>query len=204
MELKKYFDLDKLLKFSKIITICSLILASFSVLGSFFYAVQLNKKWDRNFIYVIDGKGQAFAASIIDNELSYRKPELNDFLIKFHNLFYNIDQNNYSSNTERALNLIGESGKNLFITLDKQGWYSSLKLNNLRQQITIDCLWINDQSYPYKSYLKGLTTVVRIGDDQKYQLKKKIEIECSLINVSRTMSNPHGLMIDYYNIVKHE
>lgn len=204
MELKKYFDLDKLLKFSKIITICSLILASFSVLGSFFYAVQLNKKWDRNFIYVIDGKGQAFAASIIDNELSYRKPELNDFLIKFHNLFYNIDQNNYSSNTERALNLIGESGKNLFITLDKQGWYSSLKLNNLRQQITIDCLWINDQSYPYKSYLKGLTTVMRIGDDQKYQLKKKIEIECSLINVSRTMSNPHGLMIDYYNIVKHE
>ena len=203
MDLNKYFDLFKLLKFSKIITICSLTLALFSVCFALGYSYYLNNSIDRSYVYILDNKGEAYIASILNDELDYRTPEIHHHLVSFHNLFFNINQNNQKVNIDKALNLIGEEGKHYFITLDKKGWYKSIKLNNLQQSINITSIDINDKIYPYVATVKGITSVSRVGGNED-TIKKEYIANLTLINVSRTMENPHGLMIEQYEIVKHE
>lgn len=203
MKLNKYFDLFRLLKFSKVITISSLLLALFSVCLAIGYSYYLNRLIGRNYIYVIDNKGEAFVASILNDEMDFRKPEIHNHLVNFHSFFYNINQNNFKANVDKALNLIGEEGKHYFITLDKSGWYKSIKLNNLQQKITIELIDINDQKYPYEATVHASTTVERIGSNKNVSQKKYIA-SFTLINVERTMENPHGLMIEQYEIIKHE
>ena len=203
MKLSNYFDLFRLLKFSKVITISSLLLALISVCSAIGYSYFLNKSLKKDQVYVIDSKGAAFVASIINDELDFRKPEIHDHLVKFHSLFFNINQNNFKTNTEKALNLIGEEGKHYFITLDKSGWYKSIKLNNLQQKIKIESIDINDQVYPYEAIVIAYTTVERIGSNKNIS-RKKYKASFTLINVERTMENPHGLMIEQYEIIEHE
>ena len=203
MDLNKYFDLFKLLKFSKIVTICSLILVLFSVSSALAYSYYLNTLIDKNYIYILDDKGAAYIASKLKNDLDFRNPEIHHHIILFHDLFFNIDQNNYKVNIDKALNLIGEEGKHYFITLDKSGWYKTIKLNNLQQSITINSIDINDKVYPYVATINGNTIVKRIGGNE-ITVQKEYIANLTLINVNRTMENPHGLMIEQYEIVKHE
>lgn len=203
MKLNAYFDLFRLLKFSKVITISALFLALVSICTAIGYSYYLNNLITKDYVYVLDRKGGAFVASILENEMDFRKPEIHDHLIKFHELFYNINQHDFRANIDKALNLIGEEGKHYFITLDKSGWYRSIKLNNLQQNITIESIEINDQNYPYEATVYGQTTVSRIGFNKNVSLKKYMA-NLTLINVERTMDNPHGLMIEQYEIMKHE
>ena len=200
--MKKLLQLDKLLRFSKTITFIALGVTLLSVITCFLYVFYVNENAKGQNIYVLNKKGQAFSAKIIDDELMYREPEIYSHLKIFHNYFFNLDQFNYERNLEKALKLIDDSGKDYYLTLLSDGWYNSLKLNNLVQEINLDSIHIDSEVYPYTSILYGKTSVYRHG---KYKEKKEktITIHCELYNVARTMENPHGLLISNYNIVNH-
>lgn len=199
--MKKLLQIDKLLKFSRTITFVALGVTLFSVMTCLLYVFYVNKA-KRQIIYVLNEKGQAFSAKIIDDELMYREPEIYSHLKIFHNYFFNLDQFNYEMNLEKALELIDDSGKNYYLTLLNDGWYNSLKLNNLVQEINLDSIKINTEEYPYLSTLYGKTSVYRHGEYNRKK-EKTIEIRCKLYNVARTMENPHGLLISNYNIINH-
>lgn len=199
--MKKLLQIDKLLKFSRTITFVALGVTLFSVMTCLLYVFYVNKT-KRQIIYVLNEKGQAFSAKIIDDELMYREPEIYSHLKIFHNYFFNLDQFNYEMNLEKALELIDDSGKNYYLTLLNDGWYNSLKLNNLVQEINFDSIKINTEEYPYLSSLYGKTSVYRHGENNRKK-EKTIEIRCELYNVARTMGNPHGLLISNYNIINH-
>ncbi|MDB9836035.1 hypothetical protein OAC51_03930 [Flavobacteriaceae bacterium] len=203
MDLNKYFDLFKLLNFYKALTISSFVIAIFSISSAFGYSYYLNNLINKDYIYVLDSKGGAFVASIMNDGMGFRSPEIHHHLLKFHSLFYDIDQNNYQYNIDKALNLIGEDGKHFFITLDKSGWFKSIKMNNLKQSINIEKIEIDDKKYPYEAKVFGMTKVERIGGSKSSHQKEYIA-NLTLINVDRSIDNPHGLMIEQYEIVKHE
>ena len=200
--MKKLLQIDKLLKFSRIITFIALGVTLLSVITCVLYMFYVNKNAKKQNIYVLNEKGQAFSAKIIDDELMYREPEIYSHLKIFHNYFFNLDQFNYERNLEKALELIDDSGRNYYLTLLNDGWFNSLKLNNLVQEINIDSMHIDTERYPYSSTVYGKTSVYRYG---KYKEKKEktITIHCELYNVARTMENPHGLLISNYNIINH-
>lgn len=200
--MKKLLQIDKLLKFSRTITFIALGVTLLSVITCVLYVFYVNENTKKQSIYVLNKKGQAFSAKIIDDELMYREPEIYSHLKIFHNYFFNLDQFNYERNLGKALELIDDSGKNYYLTLLNDGWYNSIKLNNLVQEINIDSIYIDTERYPYFSTLYGKTSVYRHG---KYKEKKEktITINCELYNVSRTMENPHGLLISNYNIINH-
>lgn len=201
--MKNLLKIDVLLKFSKTITIISLVVTFLSVFASLAYSFYLYKDSKKAQIYLMDGaNGEVFTAKIIKDELTIREPEIYNHLITFHQHFFNLDQYNYQRNTEKALDLIDDSGKNYYQTLVNEGWYNSLKLNNLVQQIHIDSININPKVYPYKALIHGKTEVYRYGEE-KDKLEKKIRISCVLYDVGRSRENPHGLLISNFNIVNH-
>ena len=202
MEMKKLLKLDYLLKFSKTITLVALSVSFLSVFASFLYGIYLNKLNLKEKVYVLEGNGNVLIAKTVKDALMWREPEIHNHLKKFHEYFFNLDQYNYEKSLEKSLNLIDDSGKNYYLTLLNQGWYNSLKLNNLKQIIIIDSIKTNTETYPYWSSIYGKTEVYRYGEKKKKK-EKKIEIQCRLYDVARTMDNPHGLLISNYNILYH-
>jgi conjugative transposon TraK protein len=201
--MRNLLKIDYLLKFSKTITIISLIVTALSVFASLSYSFYLNKSLIKEKVYLLDGaNGEVYTAKIIKEELTYREPEIYNHVMTFHKYFFDLDQYNYKRNTEKALNLIDDSGKNYYQTLLNEGWYNTLKLNNLVQKIEIDSININSVIYPYTAAVYGKTVVGRYGEE-KDKLEKKIQIRCTLFDVARTRENPHGLIISNYNILYH-
>jgi conjugative transposon TraK protein len=201
--MRNLLKIDSLLKFSKTITITSLVVTVLSVFASLAYSFYLNKSLIKEKIYLLDGaNGEVYTAKIIKDELTYREPEIYNHLMTFHKYFFDLDQYNYKINTEKALDLIDDSGKNYYQTLVKEGWYNTLKLNNLVQKIEIDSININADVYPYTAAVYGKTAVFRYGEE-KEKKEKKIQIRCTLFDVARTRANPHGLVISNYNILYH-
>ncbi|MFB3390085.1 VirB8/TrbF family protein [Flavobacterium sp. LAR06] len=204
--MKNLLKIDSLLKFSKTITIISLIITFLSVFVSLAYSFYLNKTLIKEKVYLLDGaNGEVYTAKIIKDELTYREPEIYNHLMTFHKYFFDLDQYNYQKNIEKALDLIDNSGKNYYLTLVNEGWYNSLKLNNLVQKIELDSINTNAMVYPYAATVYGKTVVYRYGEEnnEKDKQEKKIQIRCNLFDVARTRENPHGLLISNYNIVYH-
>lgn len=200
--MRTLLKIDGLLKFSKVITIVALIVALCSVVASLAYSFYLNKTLVKEKIYLLNGaNGEVFTAKIVKEEFIYREPEIYNHLMNFHKYFFDLDQYNYELNTEKALNLIDDSGKNYYQTLVNDGWYNTLKLNNLVQKIEIDSINIKSDIYPYKASVYGKTFVYRFGhESEKDKQEKKIQANCILLDVGRTRENPHGLIISNYNI----
>ena len=201
--MKSLLKIDALLKFSKTITIISLVVTVLSVFASLAYSFYLNETLIKEKVYLLDGaNGEIYTAKIIKEELTYREPEIYNHLMTFHKYFFDLDQYNYKKNIEKALDLIDNSGKNYYQTLVNEGWYNTLKLNNLVQKIEIDSININSTIYPYTASVHGKTVVYRYGEE-KEKKEKKIQIRCALYDVARTRQNPHGLVITNYNILYH-
>lgn len=195
--------IDRLLTYSKTVTIVAVFVSMISVLASLLYSFSLNKQLLKDRIYILDSNGVAFAAKNIKQELMYREPEIRSHLITFHEYFFNLDQYNYEMNINKALELIDESGKNYYLTLLNTGWYNTLKMNNLVQEITFDSIIMNTDVHPYLASVYGKTNVYRYGEKGN-GTKKIIGVECKLYDVARTQNNPHGMIISNYNILYHE
>ena len=200
--MRKLLKIDILLKFSKIITLVSLGVSIAAVISALSYTYYINKMLIKEKVYILDGNGEAFTAKVLKEELMYREPEIYNHLKIFHKFFFNLDQFNYSTSIEKALNLIDESGKNYYLTLLNEGWYNTLKMNNLVQDIEFDSIHLNAKVYPYLASVFGKTSVYRYGEKKEEKIKK-IEISCTLFDVARTKENPHGLLISNYNILHH-
>ena len=200
--MRKLLKIDAQLKYYKVLTIASLSTVVVTVLVSLLYTFHLNKKLIKERVYFLDRSGEAFTAKIIKDELLFRDPEIKSHLKKFHNYFFNIDQFNYKQSIDNSLNLIDDSGKNYYLTLLANGWYNTLKMNNLVQKIELDSLEVNSDVYPYIASIFGKTLVYRHGDEKNNKVRK-IKIACKLYDVARTNDNPHGLLISDYNIIYH-
>ncbi len=200
--MKRFLEIDYLLKFSKTITLVALCISFLSISASLSYGIYLNKLNLKEKIYVLEGSGNVLVANTVKDALMWREPEIRSHLKKFHNYFFNLDQFNYKKNIEKSLDLIDESGKNYYLTLLNQGWYNSLKLNNLAQRIRIDSINMNTETYPYWGFVYGKTEVYRYGEEEKKK-EKTIQIQCRLYDVARTLDNPHGLLISNYDILYH-
>ncbi|MCX2681929.1 hypothetical protein OOZ15_18400 [Galbibacter sp. EGI 63066] len=201
--MKKLLQIDRLLIFLKKMAMFSIILSLVSVLASLSYGVYLQKKLSKSQVYILDRNTMAYTAKVVKDELTYREPEIINHMKLFQKYFFNLDQFNYKKHLEKALNLIDDSGKNYYLTLKSDGWYQNLKMNNLIQKFELDSIKVDVKEYPYSASIYGKTIVYKYGDEKGGD-RKRIGINCKLYDVSRTVDNPHGLMISKYHILYHE
>ena len=129
-------------------------------------------------VYVVTG-GEASLARLSDGE-SVRDLEVRDHVSRFHELMFNL------------------AGYDYYQMLSETDFYARLIAANASQQIAIDSMAVNMGVYPYEAEVTGKLYVMRQSSITAYDFESR----CSLVNIERSESNPHGLMIEKFRVVR--
>ena len=179
--------LDNGIKVWKQITI--LIVVSFLLQGIivyYMYTRAVEKAIDRVYI------ARDFSLERIEDKRAMASGHVQNF----YKLFFEIDAGNYKKNLNDALELVGESGKELAQVYANNKYYERIVSNNLWIGVNIDSIKIlnNDPPFVAMVYAKR---VIRSAYGTKYtQLNAEMEVH----QVSNTVKNPFGMMIENFRI----
>lgn len=186
-------------KSMKTLTLGALALSALVAFGSVAYAIKaVGSASDR--VYILD-KGDVSTAVVSDASVQ-RKLEVEDHVIRFHELMFNMAPSSdaITSSLDRALLMSDKSAYNYYTDLAEKGFYKRLVSANISQQFSLDSLKTNTVTYPYRAVLYGKLYLVRESNITAYQLCT----QCQLTDVSRSRENPHGLMIERFEVVENE
>ncbi|QCX00658.1 hypothetical protein FGM00_11275 [Aggregatimonas sangjinii] len=199
MNLNSLKDIPTSFALAKKAIIMCFITTTLLVLGSLSWAFYVTKNFAET-AYILTDHGQmALAKGLTSSEVDdYRLPEIKSHIYTFHRLFWNIDQFLVDRNMNIAMNLTGESGKQLYLTLKAKGHYTKIKTQNLIQNLQIDSVSVDANSKPYKAAVYGKLKVSRT--DQQGRRTDRFTAYFDLHNVARTDLNPHGLLIENYDV----
>ena len=196
----KYFDtIETSFRKMKFITVASIASGVIIALGAVYIAGQQMLSNNDN-IYVID-RGSAVMAARSGQD-AYRDLEVKDHIERFHELMFNLSPNSESikRNLDRALTMSDKSAYDYWSDLSERGFYSRIVSANISQEIVIDSVKIDMSSYPYQAKTYAKVFMLRESNITAYDF----ESNCRLVDVERSQSNPHGLMIEKFRVSKNE
>lgn len=148
-------------------------------------------------IYVLaNGKAlEAISAERKDNI----PVEARDHIKMFHHFFFTLDPDEkvIQGNISKALYLADESARNQYNGLKEKSYYNNLISGNISQQIQVDSIQLNMDSYPY--YFKCVATQKLIRATST--INKLLVTQGYLRDVSRSDNNPHGFLIEKWETI---
>lgn len=196
----KYFDnIDSSFRKMKFLTIASLICAGCVCVLSVGIAAW-SSEHARESVYVIE-KGSAVMARR-SHEDANRDMEAADHVSRFHELMFNLSPSSESikRNVDRALLMSDRSAYDYWMDLSERGFYQRLVSANVSQEIVVDSVKVDMQSYPYGAITYGKLFLLRESNITSYQF----ESTCRLVEVERSPSNPHGMMIEKFLVTRND
>lgn len=151
-------------------------------------------------VYVLaNGKAlEALAADRKDNI----PVEARDHVKTFHIDFFTLDPDDkvIQANIAKALYLADGSAKRQYEDLKENGYYSSVIAGNISQQITVDSVDVNVNKYPYYFRCYCTQKIIRTSSISY----RSLITEGYLRNVSRSDNNPHGFLIERWNMLENK
>lgn len=199
-EISNYFGgIDQELRHRRVLTVASLCLAAFISLGSMLLSF-LFVRQNNDTVYVVD-KGSTIMATIADGQVQ-KDLEVEDHVRRFHELMFNLAPSSESQkrNLEQALHMADRSAYDWWNDQSEAGYFQRLVSANISQEIQIDSVKYSIQTYPYPARLYGKVYLTRESNITAYDFIS----ECRLTDVSRSRSNPHGLMIEKFAVKRYE
>ena len=196
----KYFEtVETSFRKMKFITVASIASGIVIALGSVFIAGRMTLSGSDK-IYVIDRGSAVMAAR--SGEDAYRDLETRDHIERFHELMFNLSPNAESirRNLDRALTMSDRSAYEYWSDLSERGFYSRMVSANISQEIVIDSVRVDMSSYPYQARTYAKIYMLRESNITAYDF----ESSCRLVDVQRSQSNPHGLMIEKFRVIRNE
>ena len=184
------------MKFVTVLAVCSAaIVAVGSVVTSGWFIRQ-----SEDTIYVVD-KGSAVMAKR-NSEDSQRELEAKDHVLRFHELMFNLSPSAESikRNLDRALIMSDRSAYDYWMDLSEKGFYQRLVSANVSQEFVADSIKVDMLSYPHSVVTYGKLYMLRESNITAYQF----ESTCRLVDVERSQSNPHGLMIERFRVRRND
>ena len=197
--IKHFNDIEQSFKVMKYITTLALGTAAVVILGAMLlYTNRTQSLTDT--IYVVD-RGSAVMASRTTED-GYRDIEADDHVLRFHELMLNVTPNAESikRNLDRALILSDKSAYDYYMDLSEKGFYQRMISANITQEFVADSVKVNMESYPYKVRTYGKLYLMRESNINLYEF----ESEGQLVEVERSPSNPHGLMLEKFHVTRNE
>jgi len=153
----------------------------------------------REKIYVLDN-GKSLILALSQDMEQNRPIELRSHVKMFHELFFTLAPDNEAIklNIGRALYLADKSGYNYYRDLAEAGYYKRLISTNTTQRIVIDSMECYMDDYPYyaKTYARQIIT------RQSNITILNLITTCNITEVIRSDNNPHGFMIETFNVEK--
>jgi conjugative transposon TraK protein len=128
--------------------------------------------------------------------------EARDHIKTFHQSFFTLDPDDkvIQSNVGRALYLADGSAKREYDNLRENGYYSNIIAGNISQEITIDSIELDLNTYPYHFRCHATQQIIRSTSIAI----RLLVTEGYLRNVSRSDNNPHGFLIERWATVENK
>ncbi len=197
--IKFYGAIDAELRHRRTILLAVMIVCCIICIMAFAFAFNFAKE-SRSSIYVVDN-GSTLMASIADGGIQ-RDLEAEDHLRRFHQLFFNLAPSSESQerHLEQALHMADRSAYDWWKDQNESGYYSRLISANVSQEILIDSVKVNMQTYPHPAKVYGKVYLTRESNITAYDFMS----ECQLTDVGRSRYNPHGMLIERFSVLRYE
>src|ERR1700748_3218193 len=182
-------------RFSYLLVIACTLISGFALYKSYVFSAEANKH-----IYILaNGKAlEAFSADRKDNI----PVEAKDHVKMFHHYFFSLDPDDkvIKSNITKALYLADGSAKIQYDNLKENGYYSNIISGNVSQDVDVDSIVINLNSYPYYFKCYAQERIIRPTSI----VTRDLITEGNLRNVTRSDNNPHGFLIEKWAILENK
>lgn len=179
--------------FTMLVIVGCVVICCFALYKTYSLVAEMQSK-----IYILaNGKAlEAYASERKDNI----PVEARDHVKVFHRLFFTLDPDDKAieATITKALYLADGSAKRIYDDLKENGYYAGLISGNVNQTISVDSVTIDINDYPYRFRCYATQNIVRPTSITT----RSLITEGSLRNVSRSDNNPHGFLIERWNIIE--
>ena len=177
------------------LVVCAAVVG-YSVWSSYTFAEAQRQK-----IYVLDG-GKSLMLALSQDLAQNRPVEAKEHIRRFHELFFTLspDKNAIESNIKRAMLLADKSAFNYYTDFAEKGYYNRIISGNVNQVIQVDSIACNFDSYPYRATTFAKQMIIR----ESNVTERSLITRCNLMNAVRSDNNPHGFIIENFEIVENK
>jgi len=200
MEFKSLKNIESSFKQIRLFSILFLCLCGsitvYAVWSSYTFAEAQRQK-----IYVLDGGKSLMLA--LSQDLSQNRPvEAREHVKRFHELFFTLspDKEAIENNIKRALFLSDKSAFNYYTDLSEKGYYNRIVSGNINQTIQVDSVVCNFDKYPYAVTTYARQMIIR----ESNVTERSLITGCKLLNSVRSDNNPHGFILEAFEIVENK
>ena len=200
MEFKSLKNIEtsfKQIRFFGIVFVClCAVIVGYALWNSYSFAEAQRQK-----IYVLDG-GKSLMLALSQDLTQNRPVEAREHVKRFHELFFTLspDKNAIESNIKRALFLVDKSAFAYYKDLTEKGYYNRIISGNINQTLAVDSVSCNFDSYPYKVATYARQMIIR----ESNITERSLVTRCNLINSVRSDNNPHGFIMEAFEIVENK
>jgi conjugative transposon TraK protein len=169
-------------------------IAGYAVWSAYMFAESQRQK-----IYVLDG-GKSLMLALSQDLSQNREVEAREHVKRFHELFFTLspDKNAIENNVRRALLLVDKSAFAYYRDLQEKGYYNRVISGNIIQNLQVDSVSCNFDTYPYKAVTYARQLIIR----ESNVTERNLITRCNLINSVRSDNNPHGFMMEAFEVVQ--
>lgn len=181
----------------KLVTVMSIVLAGVVSCVSVISCLRFAQK-QREKIYVLD-QGKSLLLALQSDMVANKPIEVNDHISRFHELFFTLAPNveSIEHNINAALNLADRRAYEYYNDLQADGYYSRLISASISQSIIVDSVNVNYSIYPHEALTYATMHIIRSNSVTTRQLITS----CTVRDISRSDSNPHGLLIEKFEVL---
>jgi conjugative transposon TraK protein len=198
--MKKLFQtIEQQFKGARKVWIAAMGLAMVVSVCSIYYGFHAAAAADQRIYLLSSGKVLEAVASEREENLTV---EARDHLRMFHRLFFDLDPDEklIRANIGQALYLADGSAKKLYDDQQEKGWIGGLVSGNISQSVELDSIVVDLDVEPYVFRCVGVETLTRATN----VTTRSLVTRGFLRNVQRSDNNPHGLLIERFEVVENK
>ncbi|TYR37636.1 conjugative transposon protein TraK [Sphingobacterium phlebotomi] len=149
-------------------------------------------------IYILANE-KAFEASAEDRNDNL-PVEARSHIRSFHSYFFTLDPDNevIKRNIGRALYLADGSARKQYDDLQESNFYANIISGNISQTVAADSIIVEFQEIPFRFRYHGKQKIIR----PTAIVTRTLITEGQLRIVARSDNNPHGFLIERWNIIE--
>lgn len=155
----------------------------------------------RQKIYVLDG-GKSLMLALAQDAAQNRPVEAKEHVRRFHELFFTMspDKEAIENNIRRAMHLADRSAYAYYRNLAEKGYYNRLIAGNIFQEVIVDSIQCDFNTYPYVVEVFARQRIIR----SSVVTERTLVTACTLRNAVRSDNNPQGFLIENFTITENK
>lgn len=196
MQFKSLVNIESSFRYIRLFSIALVaaccIITCYTSYASFRFAEKQREK-----IYVLD-EGKSLMLALSQDLMQNRPVEAREHVRRFHELFFTLapEKKAIESNISRALLLSDRSPYNYYKDLSERGFYNRVISGNIIQNIHVDSVNCDLAAYPYRVTTYARQMIIR----ESNITERSLVTRCRLINSARSDDNPHGFLIEGFEV----